>query len=130
MIVIDASLALEIAIATAEGIELRERLSAESHALAAPEIIELEILQALRRLVRLKKITVSRADTALEIVSAMEIERYSHVPLGSRIWELRDNLTSYDAAYFALAELLGVPLWTRDKKYSNVPGHLSRIEYL
>jgi predicted nucleic acid-binding protein len=130
LIVIDASLALDIAVVTVDGGALSEQLSREGRALAAPEIIELEVLQALRRLVRQKRIAASRADAALGIFAAMEIERYSHVPLGPRIWELRDNLTSYDAAYFALAELLGATLWTRDRKYANVPGHRARIEFL
>ncbi|MBI1239008.1 MAG: PIN domain-containing protein [Alphaproteobacteria bacterium] len=130
MIVIDASLALDIAVVTADGARVRETLSAAGQALAAPEVIELEILQALRRLVRQKTITSSRARTALGLFAALEIERYSHVPLRPRIWALRENLTAYDAAYFALAELIDAPLWTRDGKFKSVPGHQARVAVL
>ncbi|MEO0982276.1 MAG: type II toxin-antitoxin system VapC family toxin [Pseudomonadota bacterium] len=128
MIVIDASLALEVALATTDGEDASERLRDKGLALAAPEIIELEVLQALRRLARLDRIDASAADNALNILSAMEIERFSHRPLRTRIWEMRDNLTAYDAAYFALAELLDAPLWTRDRKFRDVPRHAARIE--
>jgi predicted nucleic acid-binding protein len=130
LIVIDASLALEIAIAAPAGRAVNDRLEAENHAIAAPEIIELEVLQTLRRLCRQGLLDQSGAGMALRIFGAMEIERYSHAPLRRRIWELRDNLTAYDAAYVALAELLDAPLWTRDEKFRSVPGHGVRIEIL
>jgi len=130
LIVVDASLALDIAIATPAGCALRDQMSADGRALAAPEVIELEVLQALRRQLRHKRFDRSRAEEALQIFAALEIERFSHLPLRPRIWALRENLTAYDAAYFALAELLDAPLWTRDKKFRDVPGHQAHIEIL
>lgn len=130
MIIIDASLALDIAIATPAGADLRDRLSDDRRALAAPEVIELEVLQTLRRLTRGGHLELSRAAEAIRIFTALEIERFSHRPIGPRIWALRENLTAYDAAYFALAELLDAPLWTRDGKFRSVPGHGVRIEVL
>ncbi|MDZ7629069.1 MAG: type II toxin-antitoxin system VapC family toxin [Parvularculaceae bacterium] len=130
MIVIDASLAIEIVLATPDGDVLSGRIIDGAHALAAPEIIELEVLQTLRRLRRMGLIDDATADRALLNVGELAIERFSHLPLRSRIWALRDKLTAYDAAYFALAEILDTPLWTRDGKYSSVPGHSARIEIL
>lgn len=130
MIVIDASLALDIAIATPDGMVLRDRLSRDGGALAAPDVIELEVLQTLRRQLRNDRFTQKRASEALAIFDALEIERFSHRPLRARIWALKDNLTAYDAAYFALAEWLDAPLWTRDEKFGGVPGHRAIVEIL
>jgi predicted nucleic acid-binding protein len=63
-----------------------------------------------------------RAEKALLIFENAPIERFSHRPLQARVWALRRNLTAYDAAYFALAELLSAPLWTRDAKYLSASG--------
>lgn len=128
MIVIDASLALDIAIVTPDAAQISDALRETGEALAAPELIELEVLQVLRRLVSRRQITPARGRTALAIFAALEIERFSHVPLRARIWQLRDNLTAYDAAYFALAELLDAPLWTRDRKFQSAPGHRTRVK--
>ena len=98
------------------------------HSLAAPEIIELELLQTLRRLRRMNLIDDATGGKALLNVDELAIERFSHAPLRARIWGLRGNLTAYDAAYFALAEMLDAPLWTRDSKYASVPGHRALIE--
>lgn len=126
MIVIDASLALELALVTPESETILERVRAAG-ALAAPEVIDLEIMQALRRLARLKSVGDDRAERALGLFQSLPIERYSHQPLAPRIWALRENLTAYDAAYFALAELLNAPLWTRDEKYLSVPLHSAKV---
>ena len=62
--------------------------------------------------------------------SGLRIERYPHQHLLSRIWELRDNLTAYDAAYLALAETLEVPLLTRDRRMANAPGVRGTVEVI
>lgn len=129
MIVIDASLALDLALVRRGAGSLIDRAEAAGR-LSAPEIIDLEIMQALRRLARLKAISAARADAALDIFRSLPIERYSHFPLAPRIWALRENLTAYDAAYFALAELLDAPLWTRDAKYLSVPLHSAKVEVI
>jgi predicted nucleic acid-binding protein len=130
VIVVDASIALDVALATSDGRVLQARIETDGRPLAAPELIDLEVLQALRRQLRLGRFDPGRAKTALGIFGELSIERFSHLPLRPRIWALRDNLTSYDGAYFALAEVLDAPLWTRDGKYMSVPGHAARIEVL
>lgn len=93
-----------------------ELLDHEYEPLHAPELIELEILNALRRLVRRGALSGSRADAAIDDLSEARVIRYSHAPLRGRVWELRDALSSYDASYLALAEALDEPrLLTSDR---------------
>lgn len=127
MIVIDASFALDLALATVDSGVLLSRLRGDGRALAAPEVIDLEVLQALRRQVRLGHVDEERAAIAIAIYDSFPIERFSHRMVAARIWGLRNNLTAYDAAYFALAEALGAPLWTRDVKFRSVPGHSAEV---
>ncbi len=130
MIVVDASLILEVSLATPAGREIQMRLRASDDVLAAPELIDLEVLQVLRRYALRNTIDAGQADAAIAIFEGLPIERFTHAPLRGHIWALRDNLTAYDAAYFALAGLLDAPLWTRDEKFQSVPGHGVRIEFL
>lgn len=130
MIVIDASAVFDLAIASPVGNEISDRLAAQDATLVAPELVDLEILQTMRRYVRAGKFDTVRARLALQNFDDLSIMRFSHAPLQARIWSLRDNLTAYDAAYVALAELLEAPLWTRDEKYRSVPGHGIAIEVL
>ena len=93
-------------------------------------MIDLEVIQVLRRFVRSKDITAQRAREALDDFVRMPLTRYPHNLLLPRIWELRDNLTAYDAAYVVLAEVLDAPLVTRDAKLSSVRGHGAHIEVI
>jgi predicted nucleic acid-binding protein len=107
---------------------VQQRLRADGRPLGAPEIIDLEVLQVLRREVLRGGIDADQAAEALEIFDALPLERFSHQIVSRRIWSLRDNLTAYDGAYIALAELLDAPLWTRDSKLRGVPGALAQVE--
>lgn len=82
----------------------------------------------LRRFVRRGELFPERARQALEDFAALPLERYSHELLLSRVWRLRDNLSAYDAAYVALAEILGARLLTRDGRISRAPGHTAQVE--
>lgn len=73
---------------------------------------------------------VDRAEQALVDFLDFPIVRYPHDVLAARIWELRSNLTAYDGAYVALAEVLEAPLLTRDRKLASTPGHRARIELI
>lgn len=130
MIVVDASLIIEVLIGGAAGEEISERLVQDGGVLAAPEILELELLQVLRRLAGSGRLAPEYAEAALATLADLNIERFSHSGLGGRIWALRDNLTAYDAAYIALAEALDAPLWTRDTKLAGVPGVSARVVLL
>jgi predicted nucleic acid-binding protein len=130
VIVVDASLALDLFLVTPDAARLRGEIESSDRSMAAPEVFDLEIMQTLRRLVRAGDIDNSRVAAAIEIFRAAPVERFSHAPLTERIWALRNNLTAYDAAYFALAEMLGAPLWTRDKTFLSVPGHQAKVRLL
>jgi predicted nucleic acid-binding protein len=93
----------------------------------APSHIDLEVLNALRRYVFLKRLTHQQAEVALAAYVNLPIQRYELPPLLDRIWALRENLTAYDAAYVALAETLESELLTRDAKLAGARGLRVRI---
>jgi predicted nucleic acid-binding protein len=108
------------------GASARARLTGEQ--LAAPELIDLEVASVLRRQVVGGGLSVGRATEALSDLRDMAFPRAAHLPLLSRCWELRDNLTVYDAAYVALAELLQAPLLTADARMASAPGINCEVE--
>jgi predicted nucleic acid-binding protein len=104
--------------ATAE--EIRALVTGQT--LAAPHAIDLECASSLRGLVKGRKLPADEAERALDLLAKMNIRRYGHVPLLPRIWQLRDNMWPYDAAYVALAESLQAQLLTIDAKLEKAPG--------
>ena len=94
----------------------------------APQLLDIEITQVLRRLVLQKELTAARAEQALQDLTDLLIERHDHQALIQRIWQLRDSLSAYDGAYVALAEALAVPLLTCDGKLARAHGHRATIE--
>lgn len=129
MIVVDASVIVTaLADDGPDGDQARERLRGER--LTAPHVIDLEVVSAWRRLTAGGELDERRARLALDDLQALRIERVRHGPLLDRCWELRDNITIYDAAYVALAELLGVTLVTTDSKLSKAPGARCEVEVL
>jgi predicted nucleic acid-binding protein len=101
---------------------LLERLGSDDD-LAAPHLLDVEFLHALRRLVLGGQLTEDRAADARDDFAALAVTRYGHAVLADRIWELRGGLTAYDAAFVALAELLAAPLVTCDARLARAPGH-------
>lgn len=92
--------------------------------------MDIEVTQALRRLTLLKEINSTRAKTALGDYAALFIERSPHYDFLLRIWDLRDSVTAYDAAYVTLAEALETPLLTCDGKLARSHGHRAKIELI
>jgi len=127
MIVLDASVCIEWALHTPVGEHVAQWLAQHS-ALCAPQLIDLEVAQVLRRFVVRGEVSYERATAALAHFSALDIQRYDHAPLLPRIWELRANLTAYDAAYVALAEILTATLLTADERLASASGHLARVQ--
>lgn len=109
MIVIDASVLADFLLGRPEALAALEHEMAghEHEPLHAPDVIELETLNALRGLARGGAITDGRASQAVRDLASIRLARYPHAPLRERVWEMRGNLTAYDAAYVALAEALG-----------------------
>ena len=126
MIVVDASAMLEVLLNTPAGARVDDRLSAAG----APHLLDLEVAQVLRRYAASGEIDPQRGAQALEDLADLPLARYPHDVCLSRIWELRDNLTAYDAAYVALAEVLEAPLVTRDAALASPRIHRARIELM
>jgi len=128
MIVVDASVVLETLLRTPDAGELESRVFSPGTTLHAPHLLDIEVAQVLRRYCRAGEISPRRGLEALRDLSDLPVERYSHTIFLPPIWELRDNVTAYDAAYIALAEALDVPLFTCDRRLSQAPGHAARVE--
>lgn len=125
MIVIDASvLATALGDDDEDGDRARARVRGED--LAAPEIIDLEVASVWRRTLRDER----RAALALVDLAELPLSRAPHLPLLSRCWELRHNLTPYDAAYVALAEVLEVELVTADRRLARASGIRCAVDVL
>lgn len=107
---------------------IRERIGHPGETLHAPHLLDLEVLQTLRGLVLGGEVSPERAQRARTRLSGAYVVRYPHVPLLERIWEIRHNLTAYDAAYVALAESLDAPLITLDARLSQAPGIRAEVE--
>jgi predicted nucleic acid-binding protein len=121
VIVIDASvLAPALADDGPDGDRARIRLAEDS--LAAPELIDLETASVIRRGLLAGRLHDRRAQLALTDLVTLPLHRVPHRPLLARCWELRENLTVYDAAYVALAELLDAVLVTADARLAGAPG--------
>lgn len=128
MIVLDASAALELLLRTPVGLEIEARILAPEESLHAPHLIDLEVLQVLRRYVLRESLDPDRAAEALNDLADLPVDRYPHEPFRERVWELRHNLTAYDAVYVALAEGLEAPLVTVDGPLTRSSGHEAHIE--
>ncbi len=130
MIVVDASAVLEVLLNTRDGAGIAARLFAAGESLHAPHLLDLEVAQVLRRYARSGELTAQRGMQALEDLVDLPLLRYPHELLLARIWELRDNVTAYDAAYLALAEALAAPLVTRDAALASSRAHRARVELM
>lgn len=126
MLVLDASALLTVLLGSGQG-ALVERL-ADERELHVPHLIDVEVASALRRLCHAGHLGGDRARDALTDLSDLKLTRYPHEPLLPRVWELRENLSAYDATYVALAELLGSPLLTTDAGLARSPGNEADIE--
>ncbi len=129
MIVVDASV-LVVALASdgPDGGRHRDRLKGER--LVAPHLVDVEVVAAWRRLAGVGRLEEQRLALARADLRALALERVPHGPLLERVWELRGNLTPYDATYIALAEMLDVWLVTADAKLAGAPGPRCAIEVL
>lgn len=128
MIVLDASALLEVLLGGPASGVLAERLFAPEETLHVPHLLDLEVLQVLRRYVMAREIDARKAAEALEDLASMPLTRCPQDLFVQRIWQLRNRMTAYDAAYVSLAEALNAPLLTRDRRLAASGGHRARIE--
>ena len=113
----------------AGAVRLRRRFLRAGEVLQAPHLIDLEVLQVLRRYNFTGEMSDERAAEAISDFIALPIERHSHELLLPRVWDLRSNFTAYAAAYVALAELLGARLITTDRRLAkSAPGIAELIQ--
>ena len=123
MVVADASAVVEVLLATPRGFAVAAYVFESGHPAVAPHLLDVEVLHAIRRLDRTRRLTGARAEQALADLGAMAITRYGHESLRPAIWRLRSVLTAYDAAYVALAELLDATVVTCDARLARSTGH-------
>ncbi len=127
MLVVDTSAVLEVIAGRSPPSALVERLAGDA-VLHAPHLIDVEMLHALRRLALAGALTADRAQDARTDFADLTVLRYPHEPLADRAWELRHDLTAYDAVFVALAEALDVPLVTCDARLAAAPTHRAQVE--
>lgn len=129
MIVLDASAAAAVLLNLGSSApRIRERMAESDDDLHVPHLFEIEVLSVLRRYFLFGELSQERARLALNRLSTMRVARYPHTALLSRVWELRDNVTVYDAAYIALSETLEAPLVTTDARLARAPGIRATVE--
>ena len=128
MIVVDASALLEVLLRTPAATAVEDRLFAPGQTLHTPHLLDVEVAQVVRRYAANGEIDGERGRLALVDLADLPLRRYPHDFLLPRVWELRNNLTAYDAAYVALAEALDAPLLTRDRRLAAAVGHHAKID--
>jgi predicted nucleic acid-binding protein len=128
MIVVDASALLETLLRTPAAKAVEKFLFDPRQTLHVPHLLDVEIAQVIRRYAANGEIDDRRGRAALGDLADFPLHRYPHDFLLSRVWDLRNNLTAYDAVYVALAEALDAPLLTRDRRLAAASGHHARVE--
>lgn len=128
--VLDASCAIEFLLNTVPGSRIAERLADDREAVCVPHLIDIEIVQILRRYVLRGVLSSDRATLALSHWRDLDVERYPHEPFLEQVWALRANVSAYDAVYVALAQALSTVLVTGDRRLARVPGLETRIELI
>ncbi|MFW5789556.1 MAG: type II toxin-antitoxin system VapC family toxin [Spirochaetota bacterium] len=130
MIVADASAIIEILLNTPLAPACRELLLEPTESACAPQILDVEVCQVLRRYVCTRELPASRAAVALADLRDLPLIRYGHEQLVRRIWELRESVSAYDASYLALAEAVGGPLVTCDARLGRSHGRRAVVRVI
>jgi predicted nucleic acid-binding protein len=130
VIVVDASALLEFLLQTSVGVRVEARLFRDEDELHAPHLVDVEVVQGLRRLVRMDQVSSGRADEAIADLTDLDLYRHPHVDLLRRAWRLRDNISAYDAMYVSLAEAIEATIVTCDSPLAKARGRRTRIEVI
>ena len=125
MIVLDASVVVELLTNGPLADYIRYELANPKEPFIVPHLVDVEVVSALRRLAVDRRIDSHRSAQMLAALAELPAERYPHTPLLGRIWQIRRNFTAYDAAYIALAEATNSALCTCDEKLRK--GHRARV---
>ena len=121
ILVVDASIAVDL-LARYRPEPIEQALWAPGTHLAAPELLDIEALHALRRLDRDGRIPASRIENLVVELRSLPIRRYRHANLVADVWSLRGHLTAYAAAYLSLTRMLNAMLITRDEQLACASG--------
>jgi predicted nucleic acid-binding protein len=125
MIVLDASVVVELLTNGPLANSVRRGLAERSEPFIVPHLLDVEVVSALRGLIAGRRIDPHLSEQVLTELAALRARRYAHTPLLGRIWELRHNFTAYDAVYIALAEATDSVLYTCDAKLCK--GHRAKV---
>jgi predicted nucleic acid-binding protein len=128
LIVVDASAIIESLLRTPAAEAVETWLFDAGQSLHVPHLLDVEVTQVIRRYAARGEISAERGRAALDDLACFPLQRYPHGFLLPRVWELRNNVTAYDAVYVALAEALDAPLLTRDARLAAAAGHRAKVE--
>lgn len=128
MIVVDASALLEVLLRTPRGQAIEARFFDGSESLHSPHLLDVEVVQVIRRFAMTGEVDVARAQAALDDFLDLPILRHSHSLLLRRVWALRTNFTACDAAYVALAETLEATFLTHDRRLATAARRYVTVE--
>lgn len=125
VVVVDASVVVAALVDTSSRGSWAEAML--GRALAAPHLLDVEVTSSLRRAVATGVLPPSAAADALDRLDELSVDRFPFGPFSARIWSLRDSVSSYDAWYVAIAETLGAPLATLDRRLAGSPGPMCQF---
>jgi predicted nucleic acid-binding protein len=121
MIVVDASVVASVLLGDDQSGVILDRLLVAGE-LYAPELLDVEVLHVIRRATARHDVSARHAEQAVKLLGELPVTRIGHDALRVRIWQLRENLSAYDATCVALAEGIGATLVTRDRRFGGAPG--------
>jgi predicted nucleic acid-binding protein len=130
MIVLDASAGVDFLLRLEPGYTgVRNRIVDVEGNVHVPHLFDLEVVHVFRRYERRGLVPDPRLERAFGRLQGLRLVRYPHIAFLEQVWRLRANVTTYDAAYLALAEALAAPLVTTDGRLSRVPGLRAVVEF-
>ena len=128
MIVVDASVIVEMLLRTQAGIRVEPRIQTMTSTVHSPHLLDAEVAHVVRRYTLAADIDAERGAEMVGILRDLVIHRHDHRPLLGRVWELRHSVGAYDALYVALAEALDAPLLTADGRLATAHGHRAEVQ--
>lgn len=129
MIVVDASALIELLLNRERARRIAGRILT-GEPIYAPQLMALEVQNVIRKCLVRNELTLTRANQALEDFTGLPVVYYPHQPFLPRIWAMRHNITTYDAAYITLAEAMPATLLTCDERLAAAKGHAAQIEII